>query len=83
MTAATIHDIQYLQDVKWQYHDSMMLGDKAYLSADIQQNLFDVAHISLEVPYRLNQKNRRPPTGHTENSEKESRLYSHNSMTSS
>lgn len=62
MTAASIHDIQYLQDVKWQYHDCMMLGDKAYLSADIQQELFDVAHISLEVPYRLNQKNRRPPT---------------------
>ena len=61
MTAANVHDLNYLQDVKWQYHDCLMLGDKGYLSADIQQNLFDVAHISLEVPYRLNQKNWRPP----------------------
>lgn len=61
MTAANVHDLHYLQDVKWQYHDCLMLGDKGYLSADIQQNLFDVAHISQEVPYRLNQKNWRPP----------------------
>ncbi len=39
-----------------------MLGDKGYLNAEIQQNLFDVANITLEVPYRLNQKNWRPPT---------------------
>lgn len=62
MTAASVHDLHYLKDVQWEYHDCLMLGDKGYLSADIQQNLFDVAHISLEVPYRLNQKNWRPPT---------------------
>ena len=61
MTAANVHDLHYLDDVKWQYSDCLMLGDKGYLSADIQQNLFDVAHISLEVPYRFNQKNWRPP----------------------
>lgn len=61
MTAANVSDLHYLQDVKWEYNDCLMLGDKGYLSADIQQNLFDVAHISLEVPYRLNQKNWRPP----------------------
>lgn len=61
MTAANVHDLHYLKDVQWEYHDCLMLGDKGYLSADIQQNLFDVAHISLEVPYRLNQKNWRPP----------------------
>ena len=62
MTAANVHDLHYLQDIKWQYSDCMMLGDKGYLSADVQQNLFDVAQISLEVPYRLNQKNWRPPS---------------------
>lgn len=61
MTAANVHDLHYLKDVQWEYHDCLMLGDKGYLNADIQQNLFDVAHISLEVPYRLNQKNWRPP----------------------
>ena len=62
MTATNVHDLHYLKDVQWEYHDCMMLGDKGYLSAEIQQNLFDVANITLEVPYRLNQKNWRPPT---------------------
>lgn len=61
MTAASVHDLQYLNDVRWEYHDCMMLGDKGYLSAEVQKNLFEVAIISLEVPYRLNQKNWRPP----------------------
>ena len=39
-----------------------LLGDKGYLSAPIQQDLFSSANIILEVPYRLNQKNWRPPT---------------------
>lgn len=62
MTAASVHDLHYLNDVRWQYHDCMMLGDKGYLSAEVQKNLFEVANISLEVSYRSNQKNRRPPT---------------------
>ena len=61
MTAASVHELHYLNDVRWEYHDCMMLGDKGYLSAEIQQNLFDAANITLEVPYRLNQKNWRPP----------------------
>lgn len=32
----------------------MMLGDKGYLSAEVQKSLFEVANITLEVPYRLN-----------------------------
>lgn len=62
MTAANVHDIHYLEDAKWEYHNCLMLGDKGYLSASVQQNLFDVANITLEVPYRLNQKNWRPPS---------------------
>lgn len=62
MTAASVHDLHYLKDVRWEYHDCMMLGDKGYLSAEIQKNLFEAANITLEVPYRLNQKNWRPPT---------------------
>ena len=61
MTAASVHDLHYLNDVRREYHGCMMLGDKGYLSAEIQQNLFDAANITLEVPYRLNQKNWRPP----------------------
>lgn len=40
----------------------MELGDKGYLNAEVQKNLFEAANLSLEVPYRLNQKNYRPPT---------------------
>jgi hypothetical protein len=31
-----------------------------YLSADIQLDLFETAHIRLECPYRKNQKDRKP-----------------------
>ena len=50
MTAASVHDLHYLQDVQWEYNDCMMLGDKGYLSTEVQQNLFNVANITLEVP---------------------------------
>ncbi len=62
MTSADVHDIHYLKDIQWEYHDCMMLGDKGYLSAEIKKNLFEIANIELEVPYRLNQKDWRPPT---------------------
>lgn len=62
LTAANVHDIHYLDDAKWEYHDCYMLGDKGYLSADVQQDLFETTHIKLEVPYRLNQKNWKRPS---------------------
>ncbi len=62
LTAASVHDLHYLKDIRWEYHDCLMLGDKGYLSTEVQKNLFEVANIRLEVPYRLNQKNYRPPT---------------------
>ena len=39
-----------------------MLIDKGYLNAEVQKNLFEAANITPDVPYRLNQKNWRPPT---------------------
>ena len=62
MTAANVHDLHYLNDVQWEYHDCMILGDKGYLSVPVQLDLFRTANITLEVPYRLNQKNWRPPS---------------------
>ena len=62
MTVANVHDLHYLNDVQWEYHDCMILGDKGYLSAPVQLDLFRTANITLEVPYRLNQKNWRPPS---------------------
>lgn len=81
MTAASVHDIHYLNDVRWEYHDCMMLGDKGYLSAEIQKNLFELANISLEVPYRLNQKTGIRLLGNTGGSVNESKQYFHNSTT--
>lgn len=62
MTSASVHDLHYLDNVQWEYHNCMILGDKGYLSTQVQKNLFETANITLEVPYRLNQKNWRPPT---------------------
>lgn len=62
MTAASVHDLRYLNDVRLQYHDCTMLGDKGYPSAQIQKNLFETANIMLEVSYWLNQKNWCPPS---------------------
>lgn len=61
-TAASDHDFHYLKDVRWGYHNYMVLGEKGYLSAEVQRILFKTANITLEVPYRLNQENRHPQT---------------------
>ena len=37
MTAASVHDLHYLKDMRWEYHDCMMLGDKGCLSAEVQK----------------------------------------------
>lgn len=61
MTAANVHDLQYLKDVQWEYSNRMILGDKGYQSAPIQLDLFETANITLDAPYRLNQKKWTPP----------------------
>lgn len=60
LSPANVHDINYLQDVKFQFHDCSILGDRAYLSAELQQDLFSSVGIKLEVPYRLNMKDWKP-----------------------
>jgi len=60
LTKANVHDIRYLSDVKYDYHDCCIFGDKGYISASVQLDLFETANIKLEVPYRLNQKDWRP-----------------------
>ncbi len=60
MTKASVHDINYLQDVKYEYHDCSIFGDRGYIGANVQLDLFETAHIKMEVPYRLNQKDWKP-----------------------
>ena len=53
-------DLNYMKDVKLTYHDCSIYGDKGYIGANVQLDLFETAHVRLECPYRLNQKNWKP-----------------------
>ena len=53
LTAANVHDIHYMKNVKFEFSDCCILADRAYLSAELQQDLFTSAHIKLEVPYKI------------------------------
>ena len=60
LSKASVHDLHYTKDVKLEYHDCCIYGDKGYIGADVQLDLFETAHIRLECPYRLNQKDWKP-----------------------
>ena len=60
LSKASVADINYMKDVKLDYHDCSIYGDKGYIGADIQLDLLETAHIRLECPYRINQKNWKP-----------------------
>lgn len=60
LSKASIPDLDYMKDVKLSYHDCSIYGDKGYIGADIQLDLFETAHIRLECPYRVNQKDWKP-----------------------
>lgn len=60
LSKASVHDLNYMKDVKLEYHDCSIYGDKGYIGADVQLDLFETAHIRLECPYRLNQKDWKP-----------------------
>lgn len=57
ISPASVHDIHYLKDIKMQISDCTLIGDRGYLSADIQLNLFETCNIKLDTPMRNNQKN--------------------------
>jgi len=60
LTPASVHDIHYLQDIKLQLSDCVLLGDKGYLSQTIQIDLFNEVNLALETPKRINQKDYKP-----------------------
>jgi hypothetical protein len=57
ISKASTHDVHYLNDIKQQLANCVLLGDKGYLSEEHQLDLFETAKIKLEVPMRSNQKN--------------------------
>lgn len=60
ITAASTHDIHYLEDVREQFENCVLIGDKGYLSRGIQQDLFETSAIRLTTPMRTNQENFKP-----------------------
>ena len=60
LTKASVHDIHFLKDIKNSYQNCTIIGDKGYLSAEYQLDLFNTRAINLEVPMRENQKNYTP-----------------------
>lgn len=59
ISKASLHDINYLHDVKLQLSDCVLLGDRGYLSSEFQLDLFETVNIKLETPMRKNQHNYR------------------------
>lgn len=55
ITPASVHDIHYLNDVKHQFSDCILIGDKGYLSQTYQTDLFRERGIQLTTPSRKNQ----------------------------
>ncbi len=56
LSPASVHDVNYLKDIKTQISDCTLIGDRGYLSAEIQLNLFETCNIKLNTPMRSNQK---------------------------
>lgn len=57
ISTASIHDIHFLQDIKHQMNNCTLIGDRGYLSAQVQTDLFTYANIKLDTPMRINQRN--------------------------
>ena len=55
ITQAAVHDIHYLKNIKNNFSSCVIIGDKGYLSAEYQLDLFTSNNIKLEVPMRVNQ----------------------------
>ena len=55
ISPASVHDLHYLKDIQAQFKNCTLLGDKGYLSAEYQLNLFENHKIKLEFPMRKNQ----------------------------
>ncbi|MBN4081215.1 IS982 family transposase [Caldithrix abyssi] len=56
LSKANMADIHYLNDIRDQYHDCILLGDKGYLSNELQTELFEKNRLLLKTPMRSNQK---------------------------
>ncbi len=56
ISRASMHDIQYLNDIKSQLGSCILIGDNGYLSRARQLGLFSSSDISLQTSMRKNKK---------------------------
>lgn len=52
---ANVHDVNYLTDVKENFQNCLIIGDRGYISKEFQTDLFNCSKIQLSVPMRKNQ----------------------------
>ena len=55
LTQASVHDVKYLKDVKYNLNNCDLVGNKGYINADYQTVLFTHSKINLSVPMQTNQ----------------------------
>lgn len=78
LSKASVADINYMKDVKLQYYDCSIYGDKGYIGADIQLDLFETAHIKLECPTDSIKKHGNRHSFHLQRQERGLKRSSHN-----
>ena len=54
-TPANVHDVNYLNDIKGNLQNCLLIGDRGYISKEFQVDLFNYSRINLSVPMRKNQ----------------------------
>ncbi len=79
---SSVHDIHYLKDVKVDYSNCTVIGDRGYISAQVQLDLFETANIRLEVHTDVTKKNGSQHSQLLPKREKELKHYSRNCVTS-
>ena len=52
---ANVHDVNYLNDIKENFQNCLLIGDRGYISKELQVDLFNFSKINLSVPMRKNQ----------------------------
>jgi hypothetical protein len=60
LSAASVHDIHYLNDVSSQFSHCVLIGDRGYLSQTYQLDLFEQCSIDLQTPIQRNQIHYQP-----------------------
>lgn len=54
-TPANVHDVNYLKNLKYEFENCLLIGDRGYISKELQVDLFNYSNINLSVPMRKNQ----------------------------